>query len=113
MSYQGRGRSGRGTPGRNVDGRGRGKYNNNNNNKETYKSRDGELKFTPYGSNFGKPTATYDAVKDNILQFIQKSYKNSEDIVVSLRDEKVVDLTGKLPTLGIANWEKSRKKHLN
>ena len=71
-----------------------------------------ELKFTPYGSNYGKPTATYDTVKDSILQFIQKTFRNGEDIVVSLRDEEKIDLSDRAPVLGMAEDEDEKKREI-
>ena len=81
-AYQGRGRGGRGstfTPGR---GRGRGRQNSES--KEGSRVKEAEIKFNPYGSYGGKVHATYDTVKDHILQQIQKSYKYGEDVVTSL-----------------------------
>ena len=57
------------------------------------------MKFTPHGTWGGKVTVTYDTVKDHILQVIQKTYKNAEDVVTSLREMKKVDLSSMIPRL--------------
>ena len=109
MSHQGRGR-GRATPYNGGRGRGKGGYNNNFENKTNNKHKEAELKFNPYGSGYGKTTATYDTVKDHILQTVQKSFKNSEDIVTSLRDGMKIDLSQQIPQLGMAEDENEDKR---
>jgi hypothetical protein len=39
-------------------------------------------------------------VKDHILQYIQKTYRNSQDAAVSIRNLKVIDLTSHEPSRG-------------
>ena len=92
--YQGRGRSGRGRGFQ--SGRGRGKPRAEGTTKPI---KEGEMKFTPYGSWGGKTTVTYDTVKDSILQFIQRTYRDPEDVVNSLQDMEKVDLSSKMPQL--------------
>ena len=80
MSFQGRGR---GRSSNFVPGRGRGRSGCfNSNNKENVKTKEYEMKFNPYGSS--KIKVPYDTVKDHILQTIQKTFKNSDDIVDSI-----------------------------
>ena len=51
----------------------------------------------------GKPqSATYATVKDAIIQFIQKTYKDGNDVAQSLKDGKEFDLASIEPTRGIA-----------
>ena len=45
---------------------------------------------------------TYTTVKDHILQFVQKTYKNGQDIAISLRNLQKMDLTGERPRRGEA-----------
>ena len=45
-----------------------------------------EIKFTPQAQ--GKPTASYNTVKEAIIIHIQKTYKNGQDISKSLKQEK-------------------------
>jgi len=51
-----------------------------------------ELKFTPHIQ--GKPqVATYATVKDAVIQFVQKTFKDGNDIAQSLKDGKVYNLS--------------------
>lgn len=59
-----------------------------------------EMKFFPHGIGRDKQAVTYDTVRDHIVQFVQKTYKNGQDIAVSLRDDKVKDLSTLAPVRG-------------
>ncbi len=55
-----------------------------------------DLKFTPHVQ--GKlQAATYTTIKDAVIQFIQKTFKDGNDIVQSLKDGKVYDLSKEEP----------------
>jgi hypothetical protein len=58
------------------------------------------MKFYLHGIGRETQTVTYDTVKDHIVQYIQKKYKNRQDIAVSLRDLKKKDLDPLMPTRG-------------
>ena len=45
-----------------------------------------EMKFFPHGIGRDRQTVTYDTVKDHIVQYVQKTYNNGQDIAISLRD---------------------------
>ena len=81
-NYQGRGRGGRYNS--NVPGRGRGRGRGSQAGEANKTTKEGDMKFTPYGTWGGKVTVTFDTVKDHILQVIQKTYKHAEDVVTSL-----------------------------
>ena len=49
---------------------------------------------------------TYATVKDAIVQYVQKGFRQGHDIAVSLRDLKKKDLNGERPN------EKHRKKRM-
>ena len=77
MSGRGRGH-GRGSGHGSSGSSGRGATNNNRNNGKKTKAE--EMQFTPYYA--GKQQgATYDTVKDYIVQQIQKMHKFGNDIV--------------------------------
>ena len=55
-----------------------------------------DLKFTPHVQ--GKPqAATYATVKNTVIQFIQKTFKDGNDIAQSLKDGKVYNLSKEEP----------------
>ena len=53
---------------------------------------------------------TYATVKDNIVSFIQSSYRYGKDIAVSLRDLQKKDLSAERPTRMICNKTGDDKK---
>jgi hypothetical protein len=61
------------------------------------------MKFFPHGIGSDRQTVTYDTVKDHIVQFVQKTYKNGQDIAISLRDLNKKDLSALLPSRGQAS----------
>ena len=91
-SYRGRGRGGR--------GRGHGRYHSDRNKSSGTKSA--EMKFYTHGSGKQQQLMTYTTVKDHIVQFVQKTYKNGQDIAISLRNLQKMDLTGERPRQGKA-----------
>src|SRR5210317_1239889 len=89
--YQGKqARGGRGR-GRSNFGRGRG-----NNPVPNFKK---ELKFAPQGRS---NTSTYSSVKEAIVQYVQKTYKNGHDIAKSLKDQTMINLDTEEPIRAIS-----------
>ena len=43
---------------------------------------------------------TYNTVKDHIVQYVQKTYRNGQDIAIALRNLQKVDLMGERPHRG-------------
>ena len=91
------GREGRGRGAR--TGRGHGRTSSDHNDKEPTKYKEAELKFQPYGTIAGKIGATYQTVKDAIMQNIQRNYDYGQDLATSLRDMAPYDLKQHKPTL--------------
>jgi hypothetical protein len=66
-----------------------------------------EMKFILHG--IGKEvwqTATYQTVKDYIIQLVQKSFRNGKDVADSIRKMDRIDMTSKIPVtrlLGATN----------
>ena len=60
-----------------------------------------ELKFAPQG-NTRTPMVTYNSVKEVLISHIQETFKNGQDIVKSLKQMQIVDLSPNEPTLSIA-----------
>ena len=52
------------------------------------------MKFYTHGSGKQQQLMTYTTVKDHIVKFVQKTYKNGQDIAISLRNLQKVHLTG-------------------
>ena len=93
-------RGGRGRGGRSYrGGQGRGRFQDN---KMKSTSKELEMKFFPHGIGRERQTVTYDTVKDHIVQHVQKTYKNGQDIAVSLRNLVKKDLNPSTPTRGRA-----------
>jgi hypothetical protein len=56
------------------------------------------MKFIPHG--IGKEvrqTATYQTVKDYIIQLVQKSFRNGKDVADSIRKMERINITSKIP----------------
>ena len=77
-----RGRRGGFQCGRSSNSSGRG--NNNAGVQRVYK-------FFPHSGN-KQQSATYELVKDHILSKIQREYKNSKDVILSLRNLQLEDM---------------------
>ena len=56
-----------------------------------------EMKFYPHTGGSQSQSVTYDSVKDHIVQYVQKTYKNGLDIAESLDKEVWKDLTTLAP----------------
>ena len=61
------------------------------------------MKFFPHGIGRERQAVSYNTVKDHIIQYVQKTYKNGQDTAVSLRDSKKKDLTSLRPIRGSAD----------
>ena len=56
-----------------------------------------EMKFYTHGSGKQQQMMMYNTVKDHIVQYVQKIYKNGQDIAISLRNPEKMDLTRDRP----------------
>ena len=56
------------------------------------KSTTKEMKFYPHTVGSQQQSVTYDTVKDHIVQYVQKTYKNGIDIAESLEKESFKNL---------------------
>jgi hypothetical protein len=97
ISYCAGGRGRDGSQGQGRGGQGRGSRDNK---PKTYtvSSKAPEMKFIPYG--IGKEvwqTATYQTVKDYIIQLVQKSFRNGKDVADSIRKMDRIGMTSKIP----------------
>jgi hypothetical protein len=97
ISYRagGRGRDGSQGQGQGVRGR-----ISQDNKPKTYtaSSKAPGMKFIPHG--IGKEvrqTATYQTVKDYIIQLVQKSFRNGKDVADSIRKMDRINMTSKIP----------------
>jgi hypothetical protein len=60
------------------------------------------MKFFPHGIGRDRQAISYDTVKHNIVQYVQKTYRNGQDAAVSMKNLVVMDLTPHEPTRGIS-----------
>jgi hypothetical protein len=60
------------------------------------------MKFFPHGIGRDRQAVSYDTVKDHIVQYVQKTYRNGQDAAVSIRNLAVMDLTPHEPTRSIS-----------
>ena len=51
------------------------------------------MKFYTHGSGKQQQLMAYNTIKDHIVHYIQKTYKNGQDIAISLRSLEELDLT--------------------
>lgn len=89
-------------------GCGQGKYEN----KETKNPRKPEFLLNPYGALSGKETATFKAFKEHIMQYIQRTYSQGQDVAICLHEMRRIDLRGLRPTLGRAESEDPEAKQI-
>ena len=61
------------------------------------------MKFYPHTVGSQQQSVTYDTVKDHIVQYVQKTYKNGIDIAESLEKESMKDLTTMSPTRQVSS----------
>ena len=70
-----------------------------------------ELKFAPHVHGKGQQ-ATYATVKDAIIQFVQKTFKDGMDVAQSLEDGKAIDLIPDKPKRKISEQTDEQKATL-
>jgi hypothetical protein len=59
------------------------------------------MKFIPHGIGKGvRQTATYQTVKDYIIQLVQKSFTNGKAIADSIKKMEKINMTTKIPIKG-------------
>jgi hypothetical protein len=58
------------------------------------------MKFFPHGIGRDQQAVSYNTVKDHIVQYVQKTYKNGHDAAASIRNLLVMDLTPHVPIRG-------------
>ena len=61
-----------------------------------------DFKFYAHGMGKQGQTLTYSQVKDYIVQFVQKTFENGDNIEVSLRKEELLDISGDEPVRSIS-----------
>jgi hypothetical protein len=69
------------------------------------------MKFIPH--RIGKEaqqTATYQTVKDYIIQLVQKSFRNGEDVADSIQKMESIDVTTKIPVRKISGASQADDK---
>jgi hypothetical protein len=67
-----------------------------------------EIKFSPHTQGKAQ-SATYATVKDAIIQHVQKTYKDSNDVAQSLKEATMIDLTKEKPVRSISTQEDATK----
>ena len=96
-------RSGRQTSRGRGRGRGRGRFSTKLSCTPSTKYYEKELKFFLHGSSSdGRIAATFDTIKQNIIQNVQRTYKNGLDIAQSLKNETIIDLEAMKPARKIS-----------
>lgn len=78
-------------------GRGRGQFRGQGRGGQNSQKQQQDLKFAPQNAN-KLQTATYTTIKDNIIQYIQKTYKDGHDVAISLCNMQKKDLMNDKPT---------------
>jgi hypothetical protein len=96
VSYRAGGRGRDGPRSRGRGGRGRGSRDNKPRS-STVSSKTPEMKFVPHGIGKDRLTASYQTVKDYVVQVVQKTFKNGKDVADSLREMQVMDMETKCP----------------
>jgi hypothetical protein len=97
----GQGREGRGYQRGRGNGRLSGRFQGKRNwNSTTSSTKQPEMKFFPHGIGRDRQAVSYNTVKDHIVQYVQKTYKNGQDAAVSIRNPVVMDVTPHEPIRG-------------
>ena len=108
----GRGGRGNGRFGRGGRGRG-GRFGTKSQGSGSQNKKDtSKVKFAPQ-SQGSRTTASYNTVRDAIISQIQKSYKDGTDVVKSIKDRKVVDLSLDKPELMESQEANAAKKEIS
>jgi hypothetical protein len=68
------------------------------------------MEFFPHGIGRDRQAVTYDTVKDHIVQYVQKTYRNGQDAAVFIRNLSVIYLTPQEPNQGRATRADSAEK---
>jgi hypothetical protein len=90
------GERGQSSSGQHGGNRGRG-FKNGKPKSHTGSSKTPEMKFVPHGIGKERQTVTYQTVKENIIQLVQKTHKNGKDVADSLRKMEKIDMTKNMP----------------
>ena len=88
------------------------KYGNKNRNGYKPKSREKETKFATQEQMSKGNYATYNTVKDIIVQEVQRKYKFGSDVAKSIRDGKRFDLSGVKPEREVSDETDGDKKKI-
>jgi hypothetical protein len=87
--------------GRGREGQGSGRFQSRRNwNSTSSSTKQPEIKFFPHGIGRERQAVSYDTVKDHIVQYVQKTYRNGQDAAVSIKNLEVIDLTSHEPSRG-------------
>jgi len=93
-------------------GRGQGRFTSRGRRKAGFKPHDRDLKFYPQGAaNDAKGGATFDTIKQHIVQQVQRTYKNGIDIAQTLKTEVMVDLDVIEPVRKISTKNDAVQRH--
>ena len=88
------------------------KYGNKNRNGYKPKSKEKEMKFATQEQMSRGNYATYNTVKDIIVQEVQRKYKFGSDVAKSIRDGQRFDLTSVKPNRQVSAETDSDKKKI-
>ena len=90
-------------------GRGRGRFNANSKKSDNTKR---EIKFFPHAVGSQQQSVTHETVKDHIIQYVQKNYKNGIDIAESLESESMKDMSKLSPTRKVSEASTEEEKKI-
>ena len=68
------------------------------------------MKFNPYGAWSGKKTATYETVKQHLIEYVQRNYKYGQDVAISLREMAKIDMDTKRPSMFLSQAEDAAER---
>ena len=57
--------------------------------------------------------ASYNTVKETVINYVQMNYKNGQDVTKSLKQMEKVDLTSVEPKISTSTKSNAEKKHWN
>ena len=70
------------------------------------------MKFVPHGTGKQNQNVTYTAVKEHIIQHVQKTYRHGQDVAISLRAMQKIDLSQHKPKRTMASPNEKEKEVL-